>query len=242
MVYYGTSDNYRVVGLSADKGKAGFYHALTFWVYSSPAISAQAIYIGSCNGCLYSFDPATSGINWTFQTEGNKKDSLHLLNSKGNVKTSWDDTSDSTKFESMNKVLSVGSIVSSPVIDEGDVYFGSADGNLYALTEGQATGVNNPKPGNMDLKFEQNYPNPFNPATNFTFSISPSLSGVFVSLKIYDITGKEIHTLVNKELQSGNYSVEFNASSLASGIYFYTLSANGNAGNFTSTKKMTVLK
>ncbi|MCB0751681.1 MAG: T9SS type A sorting domain-containing protein, partial [Ignavibacteriae bacterium] len=81
----------------------------------------------------------------------------------------------------------------------------------------------------------QNYPNPFNPVTKISYQIpSPGL----VTLRIYDVLGREVRTLVNKELNSGKYEIEFNASSLSSGIYFYTLSA----GSFLLTKKLMLLK
>ena len=81
----------------------------------------------------------------------------------------------------------------------------------------------------------QNYPNPFNPLTNITYSL-PERS--LVKVKVFDILGKEIATLVNEEKERGNYSVQFNSSGLASGIYFYQL----KAGDFISTKKMILLK
>jgi len=81
----------------------------------------------------------------------------------------------------------------------------------------------------------QNYPNPFNPTTTISFSV-PS-SGI-TSLKIYDVLGNEVATLVNEEKPAGNYEVNFNASSLSSGTYFYKL----QAGSFIETKKMILLK
>ncbi|HMU44429.1 MAG TPA: T9SS type A sorting domain-containing protein [Ignavibacteriaceae bacterium] len=82
---------------------------------------------------------------------------------------------------------------------------------------------------------EQNYPNPFNPSTAIRFQV-PNAS--FVNLKVYDVLGKEVATLVNEEKPVGNYEVNFNPSNLASGIYFYTL----QAGKFTETKKLILLK
>ena len=81
----------------------------------------------------------------------------------------------------------------------------------------------------------QNYPNPFNPVTNLEFGI-PNLG--FVSLKIYDLLGKEIKTLVNEKLSPGKYKVEIDGSGLPSGVYFYKL----NAGDFTDTKSMMLVK
>lgn len=82
---------------------------------------------------------------------------------------------------------------------------------------------------------DQNYPNPFNPTTTIKFSV-PNFQ--FVTLKVYDILGREISTLVNEEKLPGNYEVEFNGSNLSSGIYFYRLSA----GAYSQTKKLVLLK
>ena len=81
----------------------------------------------------------------------------------------------------------------------------------------------------------QNYPNPFNPNSTIRFSINERVK---VSLKIFDILGREISTLVNEEKAAGRYEVVFNANGLASGIYFYRL----QAGNFVQTRKMILLK
>jgi hypothetical protein len=81
----------------------------------------------------------------------------------------------------------------------------------------------------------QNYPNPFNPSTVISYSI-PNTSNV--SIKIFNLLGQEVKTLVNETKAPGNYQVNFNASNLSSGIYFYTL----RAGNFYQVKKMMLLK
>jgi photosystem II stability/assembly factor-like uncharacterized protein len=81
----------------------------------------------------------------------------------------------------------------------------------------------------------QNYPNPFNPSTTIKFSIPETGN---IKLKVYDILGNEVATLVNEEKAPGNYSVEWNASSLASGVYVYRLTA----GSFVQTRKMILMK
>lgn len=85
------------------------------------------------------------------------------------------------------------------------------------------------------FKLEQNYPNPFNPSTIIKFAV-PERSNVLI--KIYDILGGEVATLVDEELDTGWYERSFNASSIASGVYIYRM----NAGNFISTKKMLMVK
>ena len=86
-----------------------------------------------------------------------------------------------------------------------------------------------------EFKLEQNYPNPFNPETRIRYQVS-SISPV--TLRIYDILGNEVTTLVNEQKEPGYYEVEFSASQLASGVYIYRL----QAGSYVSTKKMMVLK
>jgi hypothetical protein len=119
--------------------------------------------------------------------------------------------------------------------------------NLFAVTEGggvwrrplsemtsvPAEGGSNDLPQHFSLS--QNYPNPFNPSTTISFSL-PSRS--FVSLKIFDALGREIANIVSEELSSGNYSRQWNATGLPSGVYFYRM----QAGSYTETKKIILLK
>ena len=85
------------------------------------------------------------------------------------------------------------------------------------------------------FSLEQNYPNPFNPTTEIKYSIK---NAGMVSLKVYNILGQEVDTLVNKAQTPGPYEVEFNAQNLTSGIYFYRLTF----GSFSETKKLIMLK
>jgi hypothetical protein len=91
-----------------------------------------------------------------------------------------------------------------------------------------------------DYELLQNYPNPFNPTTTIRYSIPVNIkSGMSkVTLKIYDVLGREVATLVNEQKNAGNYEVQFNAANLASGVYIYSL----NAGDFTASKKLILLK
>jgi len=86
-----------------------------------------------------------------------------------------------------------------------------------------------------DFNLEQNYPNPFNPGTSINYSIREK---GLVNLKVFDILGKEVAVLINENQGAGNYSVQFNASNLPSGIYFYKITL----GNYTATKKLILLK
>lgn len=93
--------------------------------------------------------------------------------------------------------------------------------------------INQNKP--KDFNLMQNFPNPFNPTTKINFALPKQ---GFVTLKIYDITGREIQTLVNEVKQAGYYSVDFNGSALASGVYFYKIQSN----DFVSVKRMVLIK
>lgn len=88
-------------------------------------------------------------------------------------------------------------------------------------------------PGEFSL--EQNYPNPFNPGTVIQFSLPQTAE---VQLKVYDMLGREVATLINEQKSAGSYNVTFNAASLSSGVYFYRIIA----GNYVETRSMTFVK
>ena len=143
------------------------------------------------------------------------------------------DTSTTTRFD-----------VSQPIFSQTYYYriktiWEKTSGGRTSLVESYMTDyLSNITSGNSvadGFYLKQNYPNPFNPVTNLEFGISKL---GFFSLKVYDNLGKEVAVLVNGYLNSGKYKFTFDASNLASGIYFYKLSADG----FTETKRMTVLK
>ena len=105
---------------------------------------------------------------------------------------------------------------------ETDLIVGIEDENIQASIPSKFT-------------LNQNYPNPFNPTTSIQYGVS---IGQFVSLKVYDVLGNEIATLVNSEKPAGNYEVEWNASNVPSGVYFYQLQTEG----YVETKKMILMK
>jgi ligand-binding sensor domain-containing protein len=107
------------------------------------------------------------------------------------------------------------------VFNEGGVVITHIDNKNSALPE--------------DFSLEQNYPNPFNPITKIKYSIP---SQTFVTIKIYDLLGKELESLVNEEKPAGSYELNFNAENLSSGVYFYRLITN----KFIETKKLILLK
>ncbi len=117
-----------------------------------------------------------------------------------------------------------------------DTLSGYSEDLFVEVLTGIETGTNIPKVYNL----AQNFPNPFNPTTQINFGL-PEKSNV--TLKIFNLLGQEVLTLLNKELSAGNHTVYFNANNFTSGIYIYTITANGVSGkNFASTKKMILMK
>lgn len=105
---------------------------------------------------------------------------------------------------------------------------------LAGQTDTIASNITEEYPNN-EFVLEQNYPNPFNPTTTISYGLKERS---FVELRIYDILGRQVLILLNKEQNAGSYKVEFDASELTSGIYFYSL----KAGSFVETKKMLLMK
>lgn len=133
----------------------------------------------------------------------------------------------------INEGIQTGTYILELKAAGGRVYGGTnnAGVKVYEIP----TGLNNQNQIATEFELKQNYPNPFNPTTNLEFGISDL---EFVSLKIYDMLGKEVSTLVNEVLTPGTYKYNFDASGLTSGIYFYKLSA----GEFTEIKRMNLIK
>ncbi len=168
-------------------------------------------YTGSDNLDSWRIGYATSsdGINWT-KVDGNGTNGACL---------------DDGAVASVNKI--------------GDTYhmwYSSEFGMCYATSIG--TGVEDFNRGKISTSFAlaQNYPNPFNPTTRILYVLP---SSEFVSLKVYDIIGREIQTLVSEVQIAGTYSINFNANDLTGGIYFYRLKIGDK---FTETKKMILIK
>lgn len=118
---------------------------------------------------------------------------------------------------------------------EGVVFAGSNYGYVYRSNQA-ATDVDKAKTNSPEkYVLEQNFPNPFNPSTNINFHLSQE---GFVTLRIYDLLGREVSRLINETLSSGDHTVQFNSENLKSGLYIYRLETNG----FSDSKKMMIIK
>jgi len=151
------------------------------------------------------------------------------------------------KYDNLKTRTFIGYIyggIESPASNPGDLQTTSASNKIFKiyLTPGNITGVTASKsylPGKFQLY--QNYPNPFNPTTiiQYTIPATTRSGGSRIStLKVYDILGREVATLVNEEKSSGTYEVKFDGSKLGSGVYFYRM----QAGGFDETKKLILIK
>ncbi len=123
------------------------------------------------------------------------------------------------------------------VDDQDYLYAGSWGMSMFKTTTSTLTSVENPPASPTDFMLEQNYPNPFNPTTSIQYAVG---SKQFVSLKVYDVLGNEVVTLVNEYKPAGRYNVEFTVKNeqLSSGVYFYKLTA----GSYSAVKKMVLMK
>ena len=119
------------------------------------------------------------------------------------------------------------------IIEQGSQTLGRRFTKIYRPDS--TTSVNSDMILPVETNLYQNYPNPFNPSTKISYSIKEE---GLVTLKVYDVLGKEVATLVNENKSTGNYEAEFNASQLSSGMYIYKL----QAGSFTAVKKMLLTK
>ena len=116
-----------------------------------------------------------------------------------------------------------------------NIIYAIGDNGLYILKNDLIDDVDSDPGKTSTYYLYQNYPNPFNPVTNINYILHNT---EFVVLKVYDVLGNEIKTLVNEEQPSGSYSLQFNASGLSSGVYFYRM----QAGNFSDTRKFILMK
>jgi hypothetical protein len=200
----------------------------------------HSLFIGS-NDYIYAnqYRSTDNGETWTQMNSLGANAFVFAENSLGHLFAGhglgvYRSTDFGDNWTPVNEGLSFTNILSLTVDSDGYLYAGT-NGRSIFKTVNSTTDVEGIKFEPTTFYLEQNYPNPFNPSTRIKYAIS---SKQFVSLKIYDLLGNEITTLVYEEKPIGNYEVGFNATGLPSGIYFYKL----QAGNFIQTKKMLLLK
>ena len=190
-------------------------------------------------GAFYSPD---NGVNWKNVSTGLTDLPVWALASRGSnvfALTNWGSifltTNNGENWTLINEGI-IDTLVLSIGINDNYIFAGSNEKGVWRrpLSE-MITSVENATELPMEFALYQNYPNPFNPSTSIEYRVA---STEYVTLKVYDILGREIVTLVNEEKPAGTYEVKWNAEGLSSGIYFYKL----QAADFVQTKKMILLK
>ena len=124
------------MALDAKTGRLRWNFVAKAYMFSSAALAGDLAYVGDHNGKLYAVDTKTGKLAWEFQTEASKKDLMKVLNADGSLNQEafspvFGDFED--MYIDFYRFISIGAILSSPVVDKGVVYVGSMDGNLYAL-------------------------------------------------------------------------------------------------------------
>ena len=203
-------------------------------------LSAGSSLFAGTDGGSALYVTTNNGTNWTQANSGLDAPRVFSLASGGtyifagtangvyfssNNGSSWKAVS-STNMKAQN-------IYSLLVI--GDNLYAGGDNVIYKRLISEMTSVKDEEGLPAAFELRQNYPNPFNPVTTINYSVFKSS---FVTIKVYDFLGREVTTLVHENKTSGNYSVEFNAGKLVSGVYFYRM----QAGEFVQTKKLVLLK
>jgi outer membrane protein assembly factor BamB len=135
-VYFATSDTSTLYAVDANSGSAVMSLKYNRWpLFSSPAIAGNMLYMGSHEGKLMAIDLAAQKTAWTFQTDGSIQNGAAYTKQDGTPKYEAAFTDDfyETMVIGVNKMMTVGAVLSSPVVVDNVIYVGSADGNLYAL-------------------------------------------------------------------------------------------------------------
>ena len=179
-------------------------------------------------------------LNW--QDNSGNEDGFKILRKNGLLNSANSYSTIDTVFSNTVQYLDSTVIVDSTYtygIVAFNIYGNSDTSNFATITIDPVTSLD-PKALSLTFSLSQNYPNPFNPSTTIKFTI-PSVEThdcMSVQLKIYDVLGNEVATLVNEEKPAGEYEIEFDGTNLPSGIYFY----QPNTGDFIKTQKMVLMK
>lgn len=243
MLLVGTSGNHTPVIYSTNAGSNwtnmqlnGGFPTAAFCIFSQPG----KIYVGTALGMYLS---TNNGANFVNRSAGLGPDPyVFSLTKYGNTLFSgtnawvYKSTNDGLNWDTVTFSGQIFQDVNKVLIFDNKLFAAAYTGLWYRNLDEIVTGVENlPVQIPNEFKLTQNYPNPFNPTTSISYELP---AADFVSLKVFNLLGKEVASLVSEKQNAGSYKVEFNAASLASGIYFYKL----QAGSFTSIKKMTLIK
>ncbi len=209
-------------------------------------ISNSNVYAGTKTGGI--FTTTDNGSNWTEVNNSLDNKTIEAFAVKDNNVFAGTDgggiffsNDNGANWIAINDGLEFLSINSITILD-GNIYAGATIGSVWKrpLSEIITSVPEKDKTLPVNFRLSQNYPNPFNPTTTIKYSI-PSLTGAqssFVRLTVYNALGSQVALLVNKEQAPGNYTVQFDASKLSSGVYYLKMTSD----NYISVKKMMLLK
>jgi len=226
---------------TTNNGNAWSMPSLTDTSIYSFTQSGSTIIAASKNTGIYT--SSNNGLNWSSYNTGMTTSKVNDILAYGNVlyaatqdKGLFKDSVGVWRATNKNSGIFSKNITALEVGDSSKIFIGDNFGNIYYGPLSSIVNIN--KENNIipeKYELSQNYPNPFNPTTKINFLIPKDC---FASIKIYDILGKEVTTLVNQKLTPGIYSVDWNASQYPSGVYFYRL----QSGDFVDVKKMLMIK
>ncbi len=152
-----------------------------------------------------------------------------------NAGAAWDTLQN---YLTLNEVLKNIEFFNSNIsygISSNHIYYTNDGWVTYSIVDSIVTNVESQQSVPTQFTLYQNYPNPFNPTTVISYQLPVSSN---VSIKVYDLLGREVAVLVDEYKSAGRYKVEFNAFSLASGVYYYQL----KSGSFINSKKMILMR
>jgi hypothetical protein len=201
-------------------------------------INANNIYAGAGKGVYIS---TNNGMNWTRTILDSNYLVFSLAVSSQNIIAGtlmgiYLSTNNGINWTGINQGFNIYPFAYSLIISNNYIFVGTDGQSVWRRPLSELISIQNistETPSKYSLS--QNYPNPFNPSTVVSFQLSVVSD---VSLKVYDVQGREVQTLVNERLNAGTYEVKFDGSSLNSGVYFYKIVADG----YSETKRMILIK
>jgi hypothetical protein len=240
-IYASTSINgiFRSTNNGSNWTQTGMQNGYILALASSYTQGNVNIYAGTSVGVYLSSDNGTdwllenNGLTVTFISTLAVIDSLIFAGAGNNIYLS---TNNGTSWVQVY-TGATGAIVDALSTYQQNIFMGIDYGGVWKHPISEMLNGVNKEQNNLpsSFKLEQNYPNPFNPSTTINYQLPKSN---FVTLKVYDVLGREVKTLVSEREAARNHSVTFNAKGLTSGVYFYRITAGG----FTDVKKLMILK
>lgn len=246
-IYFGTSNG--KISVTTNNGvnwstQTGFPYVTDLWVDFNDDDVCYATF-GGANPSVHVYKTTNGGVNWLSITSNLPNIGVNSIVKRQTAPQMLFAGTDLGVFSSTNEgadwvVFNTGF----PNVEVYDLKYKEGPKILMAATHGRGcftfdistiVSINNISGTPDKFSLSQNYPNPFNPVTKIEFGISKP---GFVSLKVYDVLGNEVKSLVNENKPEGRYEAEFDGNSFSSGVYFYRLSA----GDFVETRSMLLVK